>query len=275
MITPGAIQRRLRARLRQASRLPSLAPRQIFLELFSGSGNLSVAVRRKGVSVLSFDIKDGDDHDITHPVVLDTLEGWIRSGCVAGISFAVPCVSFSVARRGPWGSSWGPLRSRDYPHGIPGLGPDDLDKIRTGDRCLRAACRLLRAAISCQVPAWFENPVGSLMWSAKPFAPLLKTADLATLDFCQFGAPWRKRTRWASWNAAALDPIARRCGGHGGICSRSGTPHVVLQGYDSARKCLRTQAAAAYPPALCSQLAKIICDIILNLRCARASELIG
>ena len=53
-------------------------------------------------------------------------------------------------------------------------------------------------------------------------------------DYCQFGKPWRKRTKIASWNTHELDFTERHCTGKQGLCSRTQEPHIVLTGTDRA-----------------------------------------
>ena len=57
----------------------------------------------------------------------------------------------------------------------------------------------------------------------------------------------------------ALDTIklGKRCYGNGGVCSRTGKPHIVLQG--SAKGGARwTAVAAAYPPQLCDAMVRAL-----------------
>ena len=78
----------------------------------------------------------------------------------------------------------------------------------------------------------------------------LKGVTVVEFDWCQFGRPWRKRTRLAG-TVPGLDTLGRRCcGGH---------EHLVLQGNTidaQGRSVPRTALAAEYSPefseALCS-----------------------
>ena len=120
-----------------------------------------------------------------------------------------------------------------------------------------------------------ENPINSLLWHAPSFKKLLEASSTLVLDFCQYGTAWRKRTRWVAWRSADLSPLRRLCSGRGGVCSRTGAHHTVLEGYDAVNKCLRTQTAAQYPTELCTQLARKMKDTCFNLRVARLSQLSG
>ena len=67
-----------------------------------------------------------------------------------------------------------------------------------------------------------ENLVGSIT--------VVVDKPVSVGDFCQFGVPWRKRTKLAAWTLASLKPIDLRCAGRGGICLRTNAPQVILDG---------------------------------------------
>ena len=92
------------------------------LELFSGKGGLSAALRRRGRACVEADICHGTHFDISNPIVKKTLAMWVRTGIVEALLMGTPCESMSRARRAPpW--SWMPhrLRSNDFPAGLPNL----------------------------------------------------------------------------------------------------------------------------------------------------------
>ena len=49
------------------------------------------------------------------------------------------------------------------------------------------------------------------------------------------------------------------CQRHGGVCSFTKEPHVLLSGYSKEHKCMWSSAASAYPPQLCAAVARIAC----------------
>ena len=71
--------------------------RGIFLELFSGCNSLSNALRAAGFAVLSFDILQGPNFDITRSVVLQTIKNWIFKGLIIGCWLGTPCTTWSCA----------------------------------------------------------------------------------------------------------------------------------------------------------------------------------
>ena len=63
-----------------------------------------------GYPVISVDISEDPRFDLTNRDVINLIIGWIRSKCILGVWLATVCTSWSRARHGPVGSSWGPVR---------------------------------------------------------------------------------------------------------------------------------------------------------------------
>ena len=99
-----------------------------------------------------------------------------------------------------------------------------------------------------KIPAVLEHPLTSRLWHTPEIQALARQANvsLVELDQCQFGATCKKPTRLMFCHVEGddLHNLCRRCRGTRGMCSRSGRPHLQLEG--SAR----TRPAAAYPPQL-------------------------
>ena len=108
-------------------------------------------------------------------------------------------------------------------------------------------------------PCVLENPCCSLLWWAPPLKPLLSIAQSINTDYCQHGTPWRKRTRFSMWNCACAEHLSLLCSSRGGICSRTGKPHVKLEGWDKVRKVRRTKLAEPYPKPLCKKFWDLVC----------------
>ena len=256
----GSIQRDLnflKAAFRTALKAASRAKRLVFLEVFSGSGGLSAAIRRRGCAALSLDIRLGRECDITKKHVLSLIEGWLSGGCVAGLWLGTPCSSWSRARRGPPGSNWCCIRSREFPNGMPNLRPADVARIALGNATMLASARLIRAARRSKTPCFLENPSGSLLWDSPPIAKQVREggAVKTTFDFCQYGKPWRKRTVVMGWGVLPNPDLGRVCCGRRGLCSRTGAPHIQLSGTCAANGQLWTRVAEPYPSSLCARLA--------------------
>ena len=73
------------------------------------------------------------------------------------------------------------------------------------------------------------------------------------MDYCLYGAPWRKRTGLWSF-LVDLDAVCCTCSSKKGICDRTGQPHVWLEG--TLHGANWTLLAEAYPKPLCIKIAK-------------------
>ena len=231
----------------------------VALDVFAGCGRVGRRLRRRGFNVISLDIKEGID--VTLPEVRKLLRGWISAGIVAVVMLAPPCASWSSARRGLPGSPGGPIRSLKFPMGLPQLRPQDATKIQDGNKTMFAACELLELCEKYGVPALLENPATSMMFRAPRMLRLLQRSAFHTRcgDFCQYGAPWRKRTKIIGVNAGCLDRLGRTCSGSRAQCSRTGRPHIVLQGTSPSGQPW-TAVAEPYPPQFAAALAAVLGD---------------
>eukprot|EP00959_Pyramimonas_sp_CCMP1952_P254636 5318486-Pyramimonas_sp.AAC.1 len=67
-------------------------------------------------------------------------------------------------------------------------------------------------------------------------------------DFCQYGAPWKKATSIASWNAPLIPALNQSCRSRSHICTRSKQPHIILSGLAPGTSKKWTQVATPFPP---------------------------
>ncbi|CAK0797934.1 unnamed protein product, partial [Prorocentrum cordatum] len=130
---------RARHRLRQEDwrhplrTLPTFAARAggaVALEVFSGSGNLSQAWRRRqralGHAIFDWDLRWGDEYDLTRQRAQRLVRGWVNNGLIAAAWLGAPCHSWSRARDIRPGPP--PLRSDVHAMGLPDLAPRDAEK---------------------------------------------------------------------------------------------------------------------------------------------------
>jgi hypothetical protein len=248
---------------------------QVFLDLFGGCGRVSKSWRRRGYATLCFEIGQGPEFDLCNPKVIQVILGWIRAGVVAGIWLATPCSTWSRARRGPRDRRGPPppLRSTQYPAGLPDLTPEERPAVELGNRQVYNTCRIIRACLAQEVPVGLENPGQSLMWSFGPLARLRRQRSCRehNLNMCQFGTLWAKPTKLLTWGCCEEPVLDSRCQGRGGICSRTGKPHVQLSGL--GLRTFLTSSAAAYPPTLASAIARCVVCSAENLATNRLIRL--
>lgn len=228
----------------------------IGLEIFSGSGHFSRAVRRrlKKVFCAEVDSCHGPQFDLTSPKNQKQLLSLVASGKVAYVWLGTPCNSWSRARRND-GRGPGPLRDDNlFLMGFLDLPPHDLEKIRIGNILMKFSAKMFRCCLRHGVPVALENPHTSRLWLASPIKHLLqhKATSWGYTDFCMDGKPFRKRTRlmWANVDLAAS---LRHCATSKGICSRTGGRHEQLQGSCGGQ--FLTLLAQPYPHRLCQRLA--------------------
>lgn len=235
------------------------------LELFSGSGHFSKAMRKRcrGLLCVEVDFSHGPQFDLSKKKVQDELIKLILSGDVKFVWMGTPCNSWSRARR--WdGRGPGPLRDdHQFLMGFSDLPPHDLEKIRLGNILMKFSAKIFRICLKQGIPVAIENPRTSRLWLAPPVRHLLFHRDCQVdfTDFCQDKTPWRKRTQ-VLWSHVDLRPTLRKCTGARGWCSQSGERHCQLQG--TCNGTFMTLLAQPYPHAWCNRLATAFQWAILN-----------
>ena len=141
----------------QAALSASLGDPPVFLEIFSGGGRLGKAIARTtGWPVLLWDIKLGDEYDLTQLANQQKILGWMRSGNIRGGHAGTPCNNFSRARDRPRGPP--PLRSDQQPLGLPNLKSKDAFKVRVGSNLMRFSVKIMNLALALFIPFTLENP---------------------------------------------------------------------------------------------------------------------
>ena len=121
-----------------------------------------------------------------------------------------------------------------------------------GNLLARFSFGLLTLARRLQLPATIENPAGSRLWQLPPATQAQRWQEYS-IDFCQWGKPWKKSTRFLGVNLD-LVPIGRRCAGRS-TCCRTKRPHQSLTGTDPKTGHFWTAVAEPYPKGLAQALA--------------------
>ncbi len=225
------------------------------LELFSGSGQFSKAMRRRCRSILCIevDFTHGPQFDLSKKKVQDQIIQLLLGGKVKYVWMGTPCNSWSRARR--WdGRGPGPLRDdHQFLMGYHDLPPHDLEKIRLGNRLMRFSAKVYRVCLRLSIPVAIENPRTSRLWLASPIKHLVshRGCHVDFHDYCQDGKQWRKRTQ-VLFSHVDLRSSCRKCTGTRGWCSKSGERHCQLQGSSNGR--FLTLIAQPYPTNWCNRL---------------------
>ena len=118
----------------------------------------------------------------------------------------------------------------------------------------------------------------SFLWDQPEWQTLREetACDFFTTDFCVWGTPWRKRTRFLVNSSLAGQKLLCRC--------RPPVEHIRLSGYSSQHRLPWTKVAEAYPARLCNAVALFLQnDLLPEARrrrldlaaCARCNRRIG
>merc|ERR1712159_684628 len=102
--------------------------------------------------------------------------------------------------------------------GLPHLGAKDAYKVFVGNTLVRFSSSVLGACRRMSIPCVMENPHSSRIWRAPAMQIHIRNSRQVTLDFCQYGTPWRKRTRLLGYHIC-LSRLGGLCTGKGGMCS--------------------------------------------------------
>ena len=162
------------------------------LEIFSGSGHFSRAIRRKLKSVCAFEVDScyGPQFDLTKPKIQKEIIKLIRSGVVQYVWLGTPCNSWSRARRND-GRGPGPLRDDTTGlMGLPNLSEKDNLKVAIGNSLMKFSAQVFRLCVLLHIPVALENPHTSRLW----LTPQLR--HLMTHKYCE----------WASQIFAKMGP---------------------------------------------------------------------
>ncbi len=231
----------------------------IALEIFSGSGHFSKALRKHlgaFVNVVELDYIHGPQFDLTKRSLQQFVLRLIRKRWVVAVWLGTPCNTWSRARRGG-GTGPGPIRDNNHLWGLPNLSDKDQSKINVGNALLKFSAAVFRLCLSLNIPVVLENPLTSMLWQTPPVQHLLSHKHVfhEHTDFCQENKPFRKRTRFM-FAHTDIRHCCRHCTARRGVCSKSGKPHMQLSGPKDG--IFLTKWAEPYPLPLCRRLSSAI-----------------
>ena len=199
----------------EASASESSAPAALhFIELFAGEGVLAKVMLYLGVSCEPPNDLANGGTDFGSRLQVEQLKSSLRLLCTEGkkliVHLAPFCSTFSRARDR---SSETKLRSSSHPAGLPTLSKEHRGIANEANAIAEHAVSIaVWAATSLDAVVCVENPAGSYLW---PFVDGQSTMgrtsfEDAVVSQCLYGAPYRKDTRFRSWNASALG-LQHRC----------------------------------------------------------------
>ena len=217
------------------------------LDLFSGArGFARRAVELGAPWVVTFDTLHHPDEDLSKMPLQEHLVKLICSGAFLAMGAGPVCSSFSTAITPA-------TRTKQFPSGVPWASALQKIKNAEGNEQLAFVLRLVSACIRHSVVFWVENPDSSWIWRQEKELSWKKVlenelvGDLR-LDYCRFGTPWRKRTRFRTNSHLRSQHCFCRCE----------TKHVQLRGRCKSRRINFTKLAEPYPSGVCDVLAKAV-----------------
>ena len=252
---------------------PPVVPSSLWtFEIFSGHANLSRALWNVGFHVLSFDSAAMDGNSPTARLDLSTEEGqnvfWklLEAHKPFFFHLGVPCGTASRARERPLPKHHvlaakppQPLRSSEFPLGLPTLPADSKDswRVRTANVLYKFSFRLLlhccRFGIACSV----ENPTNSLFWQVlASFAEqencIWPPTQLEYIDFhsCCHGGSRPKKTRLLATKGLFTQLRA--------VCQKDHPHKPWSMIYRQGSTAFSTADEASYPPLLCKRMADLL-----------------
>lgn len=225
------------------SPISSLSGGPLFLEIFSGDGGLTAAVRNERVrSGPGIDVVRGKAFDLTAPGTQRLILQWIRDGRIWCTWLGTPCSVWCIARKG-----------------VRNVAKAEA-KDRLGVLFAMFSAEVITECLAHGVLFALENPQSSRLWHFGPIARVLRDFRVSRVGFhaCAYGATSQKPTMLAG-TLPGLHELRRSCPG---ISSEH--KHEALQG--RVRACFhgkfvtvnRTVLGGSYANELCVELARLV-----------------
>ena len=204
----------------------SLKP--IAVELCAGSAKLSFGLKKAGFSVVPVDHARNKHKQWLPTITIDLaepLEAQIISDlCLSTqplevLWAGIPCGTCSRAREIPitihGRPGPKPLRSADFPRGLPNLAPWDQLKVSKANHIYDFVSTLIHRLIHADKVIIIENPRGSWLWELPQFSALLNSGfvdvDFQHCKWCPSSVKCRAKWTRLRTNCHALQQLAGPC----------------------------------------------------------------
>ncbi|CAE7233964.1 unnamed protein product [Symbiodinium natans] len=233
----------------------------LILELFSGSGRVTAALRALGFEAVAIDkVKSVGCAappwvlDVSTPDGLAQLLQLVQNPRVLGLFAAPACGTCSLARGIPCWDSQGnpvpvprPLRSDRHPDGMPDLPPGDARRVRLANESYLALRQAVRLGVQRGILIAVENPRSSLFWKTSFWRDVAHAFRYVDHQACAYGGDRPKFTRIA-YTHPSFESLCKLC---------PGCPAHASWGVDpAAPNGFATSRETAYPRPLAHAIAQ-------------------
>ena len=247
----------------------------LVIEIFAGSARLTAAIRDAGMAGVAVDHDKSRStgphialYDLNNRSQFDALVEFTRleKHRIIWVHFAPSCGTASRARERPLKSLEKkgyripkPLRSDEFPLGVPGLQGTDKHRTETANITYSRTAELATLLDEWGITISIENPLNSIFWLVPDIVALLsRVAGFETVfDHCCHGGLRDKSTMWWS-NKDWFLPLSQRC--DGSHTHAKWNPQLV-----DGKLVFPTHQEASYPILLCQRLASIVKEQAMSM----------
>ena len=240
------------------------------IEVFAGGAVLTSVAKQFGLNGIAIDkVKKTNARstifqlDLMQQSDRELLEQWLMSPLLLWVHFAPVCGTASRAREIPRAGVSNlprPLRSFDFPLGLPDLEGDELKRVEIANSLFQYTCNLFSWCVRRNILATVENPRGSYFWLVPCMLELMRIYPLYATDFqaCMYGS---KRDKWTRIVASFPEVLQMDL-----VCDRSHQHTGWGFTTDAAgRKIWATSEESQYPRKLCIALVQIVLQVAANV----------
>ena len=249
----------------------------LVVEIFAGSAKLTRACKGAGLRAVAVDKTNERTQgphiftcDVTDANDFNSLRSFLMAEKqkLAWVHFAPACGTASKARERPQTKLEQagyrvpkPLRSKEFPLGLPGLSGVDKLRTETANLVYDACAQLVQELVTWNVCCTIENPTNSLFWEVPCIQQLLSGLGgyECIFDNCCHGGQRKKNSKfWTSepWFQA----LQASCPGDQIHFHKPWKPQIT-----DGKLQYPTAEEAAYPDLLCSRLAELCRNQLLAL----------
>ena len=243
----------------------------VVIEVFCGSARVTSCLKELGIRG-AFGVDHVVDKATSTVKRLDlTVEAdqkiflqWLHSPLVVGVFLAPPCGTCSLARNIQLRDEKGrkmpgprPLRSAEWPEGLPGLSDKDKARVSAANKLYDFVATIVTQAHSLGLLVVVENPRSSIFWLTRFWKSIQVPVQYTAHQACAYGG---ERPKWTvlAWNHPRFSVISRCCPGEG--VHHQHKPWGLVKSDNGTH--FSTSEEAAYPRGLAHTIAKVFAEIL-------------